>query len=210
MANNKTYMKQSSGDLQSRLKTRKLLGVGESEDGSVPLSKISQILGHDDHYLITFPAGLRLWQVTSAVAFTAIAILAMCFPLGLFETVFVTSSNQESILPIRLFGGAITCLALLYWSAIKSVSRHIIRWTLLTEILYLSIQTLVMFCSLLGSGAFSFSSILVLCLFVMSAAISVHYYASLSMSGSGISTRWLWATIQTVIADLTGENDKND
>ncbi|XP_072047884.1 tumor protein p53-inducible protein 11-like isoform X2 [Amphiura filiformis] len=199
------FTKQSSGDLQSRLKTRKLLGVGENEDGSVPLSKISQILGHDDHYLINLPAGLRLWQVTTAVAFTAIASLAMCFPVGLFETVFASSCGQESVLPIRLFGGAITCLALLYWSAIKSVSRHIIRWTLLTEILYLTIQTLVMFLSLLGNGAFSFSSILVLALFVMSITISIHFYATLS----GISSRWLWATYQAITSDLTG-SDKTD
>jgi hypothetical protein len=34
------YRKHSSGDLHSRLKTRKLLGVGETDDGDVHRSKV--------------------------------------------------------------------------------------------------------------------------------------------------------------------------
>ncbi|XP_038049598.1 tumor protein p53-inducible protein 11-like isoform X2 [Patiria miniata] len=132
--------KQSSGDLQSRLKTRKLLGVGECEDGSVPVSKISQILGSDDHYLMTLPNGLRLWQVATALVFTAVALLAMIFPVALFDAIFASNCSADAILPIRLFGAALTCLGLLFWSAVKSVSRYIIRWTLLSQVLYLSIQ----------------------------------------------------------------------
>ena len=35
------FRKHSSGDLHSRLKTRKLLGVGETDDGDVHRSKVS-------------------------------------------------------------------------------------------------------------------------------------------------------------------------
>jgi hypothetical protein len=62
-----------------------------------------------------------------------------------------------------------------------------------------------MFISLMSNGSLSFSSILVLALFLMSVAISIHFYATLS----GISSRWLWATYQAITADLTG-SDKTD
>ena len=38
-----TCRKHSSGDLHSRLKTRKLLGVGETDDGDVHRSKVSSV-----------------------------------------------------------------------------------------------------------------------------------------------------------------------
>ena len=41
-----SYRKHSSGDLHSRLKTRKLLGVGETDDGDVHRSKV-KVQGHD-------------------------------------------------------------------------------------------------------------------------------------------------------------------
>ena len=40
-AASRCFRKHSSGDLHSRLKTRKLLGVGETDDGDVHRSKVS-------------------------------------------------------------------------------------------------------------------------------------------------------------------------
>ncbi|KAI8783403.1 tumor protein p53-inducible protein 11 isoform X2, partial [Biomphalaria glabrata] len=62
--------KHSSGDLHSRLKTRKLLGVGETDDGDIHRSKLSQILGHSDQLYIRLPYGLRIWQLLIAIMFT--------------------------------------------------------------------------------------------------------------------------------------------
>ncbi|XP_071798146.1 tumor protein p53-inducible protein 11-like isoform X2 [Asterias amurensis] len=196
-------MKQSSGDLQSRLKTRKLLGVGECEDGSVPVSKISQILGNDDHYLLTLPNGLRLWQVATALVFSAVALLAIMFPVPLFDAIFASNCGPDAILPIRLFGAALSCLGLLFWSAVKSVSRYIIRWTLLSQVLYLSIQATVMMCTLCGSLSFNFPSVLVLLVVVMAITISLYFYAILS----GFSAKWLWKP-KMIIYDMPV--DKND
>ena len=39
------FRKHSSGDLHSRLKTRKLLGVGETDDGDVHRSKVRKTAG---------------------------------------------------------------------------------------------------------------------------------------------------------------------
>ncbi|XP_022108651.1 tumor protein p53-inducible protein 11-like isoform X2 [Acanthaster planci] len=196
--------KQSSGDLQSRLKTRKLLGVGECEDGSVPVSKISQILGSDDHYLMTLPNGLRLWQVATAIVFSAVALLAMIFPVPLFDAIFASNCSADAILPIRLFGAALTCLGLLFWGAVKSVSRYIIRWTLLSQVLYLSIQATVMMCSLYGSLSFNFSSVLVLLVLFMAITISLYFYAILS----GFNAKWLWKP-KMVTYDVSSA-DKSD
>ncbi|XP_071487578.1 tumor protein p53-inducible protein 11-like isoform X1 [Diadema antillarum] len=172
--------KQSSGDLQSRLKTRKLLGVGECEDGSVPLSKISQILGSDDHYLINFPAGLRLWQVTTAIVFTSVSLLCIFFPVSLFNLLFASECGRDAVLPIRLFGAAVTCLALLFWSAVKSVSRYVIRWTLLAEVLYLSIQVTVIWFTLWETTFLSFTSFLILATMAMAIVISLYFYCTLA------------------------------
>lgn len=52
--------KHSCGDLVSRLKSRKLLGVGESS-GEIHRSKISQLLGHSEHLFTRYPNGFWHW-----------------------------------------------------------------------------------------------------------------------------------------------------
>ncbi|XP_041472139.1 tumor protein p53-inducible protein 11-like isoform X1 [Lytechinus variegatus] len=198
------YGKQSSGDLQSRLKTRKLLGVGECEDGSVPLSKISQILGSDDHYIINMPAGLRLWQVTTAVVFTSVSLLSIFFPVTIFNMLFSSGCGNDAVLPLRLFGAALICLALLFWSSVKSVSRYIIRWTLLAEVLYLSLQVMVVWFTLWDTNHFSFPSLLVVVTMVMAIIISLYFYSILA----GITFKTLLKG-RALFADFT-QNDKFD
>ncbi|RXM97504.1 Tumor protein p53-inducible protein 11 [Acipenser ruthenus] len=52
--------KHSQSDLVSRLKTRKILGVGgEDDDGEVHRSKISQVLGNEIKFSGREPLGLR-------------------------------------------------------------------------------------------------------------------------------------------------------
>uniref|UniRef100_A0A673TWR9 Tumor protein p53-inducible protein 11 n=1 Tax=Suricata suricatta TaxID=37032 RepID=A0A673TWR9_SURSU len=68
--------KHSQTDLVSRLKTRKILGVGgEDDDGEVHRSKISQVLGNEIKFAVREPLGLRVWQFASAVLFSGIAIM---------------------------------------------------------------------------------------------------------------------------------------
>ncbi|XP_037070005.1 tumor protein p53-inducible protein 11-like [Pollicipes pollicipes] len=59
----KLERKHSSGDLHSRLKTRKVLGVGATDNGDVHRSKISQVLGHNEHLYVRFPRGLLGWYL---------------------------------------------------------------------------------------------------------------------------------------------------
>uniref|UniRef100_A0A8C9MJF4 Tumor protein p53-inducible protein 11 n=1 Tax=Serinus canaria TaxID=9135 RepID=A0A8C9MJF4_SERCA len=68
--------KHSQTDLVSRLKTRKILGVGgEDDDGEVHRSKISQVLGNEIKFAVREPLGLRVWQLVSAVMFSGVAVM---------------------------------------------------------------------------------------------------------------------------------------
>ncbi|PIO26037.1 hypothetical protein AB205_0215720 [Aquarana catesbeiana] len=68
--------KHSQTDLVSRLKTRKILGVGgEDDDGEVHRSKISQVLGNEIKFAVREPIGLRVWQFLSALMFTGVAVM---------------------------------------------------------------------------------------------------------------------------------------
>uniref|UniRef100_G1PZW7 Tumor protein p53-inducible protein 11 n=1 Tax=Myotis lucifugus TaxID=59463 RepID=G1PZW7_MYOLU len=99
--------KHSQTDLVSRLKTRKILGVGgEDDDGEVHRSKISQVLGNEIKFAVREPLGLRVWQFVSAVLFSGIAVMALAFPDQLYDAVF-DGAQVTSKTPIRLYGGAL-------------------------------------------------------------------------------------------------------
>uniref|UniRef100_A0A8D2N7P0 Tumor protein p53-inducible protein 11 n=1 Tax=Zonotrichia albicollis TaxID=44394 RepID=A0A8D2N7P0_ZONAL len=99
--------KHSQTDLVSRLKTRKILGVGgEDDDGEVHRSKISQVLGNEIKFAVREPLGLRVWQLVSAVMFSGVAVMALAFPDQLFDAIFEEESVSSKT-PIRLYGGAL-------------------------------------------------------------------------------------------------------
>ncbi|XP_010840626.1 PREDICTED: tumor protein p53-inducible protein 11 [Bison bison bison] len=134
--------KHSQTDLVSRLKTRKILGVGgEDDDGEVHRSKISQVLGNEIKFAVREPLGLRVWQFVSAVLFSGIAIMALAFPDQLYDAVF-DGVQVTSKTPIRLYGGALLSISLIMWNALYTAEKVIIRWTLLTEACYFSVQFL--------------------------------------------------------------------
>ncbi|CAG5132112.1 unnamed protein product [Candidula unifasciata] len=131
--------KHSSGDLHSRLKTRKLLGVGETDDGDIHRSKLSQILGHSDQLYIKLPYGLRIWQIVMAIMFTMTGLWALVLPSQIFQTLDTTEDHITS-LPVRLYGGAVLSLSVVYWMTLNSQDRDIIRMCLLSSIVYFGIQ----------------------------------------------------------------------
>ncbi|XP_016421595.1 tumor protein p53-inducible protein 11-like [Sinocyclocheilus rhinocerous] len=97
--------KHSQTDLVSRLKSRKVLGVGgEDDDGEVHRSKISQMLGNEMKFAVREPIGLRLWLLVSAVLFTSTSLMALAFPSQLYEIIFEITTSRISI---RLYGGAL-------------------------------------------------------------------------------------------------------
>ncbi|XP_048402129.1 tumor protein p53-inducible protein 11-like isoform X2 [Stegostoma tigrinum] len=135
--------KHSQTDLVSRLKTRKILGVGgKDDDGEVHRSKISQVLGNEMKFTMREPLGLRIWQVVSAVMFSVVAIMALIFPDRLYEVVFDEDGTSTKI-SVRLYGGALLSISLIMWHALYTAEKLIIRWTLLTEACYFTVQFIV-------------------------------------------------------------------
>ncbi|XP_069134030.1 tumor protein p53-inducible protein 11-like isoform X1 [Argopecten irradians] len=151
----KLEKKHSSGDLHSRLKTRKLLGVGETDDGDVHRSKLSQILGHSDQLYVRLPPGLRIWHIFLATVFSAIAVWAFMFPAHLFDSTFNTDEGQNLRLPVRLYGTALICLSMIFWNTLNTVDKDIIRLVLLSSVIFFTLQTIVITVATLGQGFFT-------------------------------------------------------
>ncbi|XP_076471546.1 tumor protein p53-inducible protein 11-like isoform X2 [Babylonia areolata] len=140
--------KLSSSDLHSRLKTRKVLGVGETDDGDVHRSKLSQILGHSDQLYVRLPWGLRVWQFILALSFTVVSLWALILPSHIFDVTFESDEGKYVTLPVRLYGTALLALSLFHWHTVSSSDRDIIRVALLSSAIYFFLQTLVTFISL--------------------------------------------------------------
>lgn len=135
--------KLSSSDLHSRLKTRKVLGVGETDDGDVHRSKLSQILGHSDQLYVRLPWGLRAWQFVLALSFTVVSLWALIMPSQLFDVTFETDEGKYVTLPVRLYGTALLALSLFHWNSLNVSDRDVIRAALLSSVVYFMLQIVV-------------------------------------------------------------------
>ncbi|XP_028287793.1 tumor protein p53-inducible protein 11b isoform X2 [Parambassis ranga] len=168
--------KHSQTDLISRLKSRKILGVGgEDDDGEVHRSKISQVLGNEIKFTMREPIGLRVWIFISAVGFTVMALMALALPNQLYEVVFEEELSTTSI-SVRLYGGALLSLALIMWNGLYTAEKVIIQWTLLSEACYFAIQFLVTSITLMELGILPNAAILLLLSRVLFLVVTVSYY----------------------------------
>ncbi|XP_069134031.1 tumor protein p53-inducible protein 11-like isoform X2 [Argopecten irradians] len=172
----KLEKKHSSGDLHSRLKTRKLLGVGETDDGDVHRSKLSQILGHSDQLYVRLPPGLRIWHIFLATVFSAIAVWAFMFPAHLFDSTFNTDEGQNLRLPVRLYGTALICLSMIFWNTLNTVDKDIIRLVLLSSVIFFTLQTIVSALCVPLSTSLCTAPILWLCARLVTIGISSYFY----------------------------------
>uniref|UniRef100_A0A8C3NZB5 Tumor protein p53-inducible protein 11 n=1 Tax=Cyanoderma ruficeps TaxID=181631 RepID=A0A8C3NZB5_9PASS len=168
--------KHSQTDLVSRLKTRKILGVGgEDDDGEVHRSKISQVLGNEIKFAVREPLGLRVWQLVSAIMFSGVAIMALAFPDQLFDAIFEEEAVSSKT-PIRLYGGALLSIALIMWNALYTAEKAIIRWSLLAEACYFAVQFLVTTVSLVESSRIATGAVLLLVSRALFILVSIYYY----------------------------------
>uniref|UniRef100_A0A8C6UKN2 Tumor protein p53-inducible protein 11 n=1 Tax=Neogobius melanostomus TaxID=47308 RepID=A0A8C6UKN2_9GOBI len=155
--------KHSQTDLISRLKSRKILGVGgEDDDGEVHRSKISQMLGNEIKFAGREPVGLRLAK-------------ALVFPNQLYELVFEEELSTTS-LSVRLYGGALLSLSLIMWNGIYTTEKIVIQWTLLSEACYFAVQFLVTSVTLLELGMLPNAAILLLLSRVLFLSVTMSYY----------------------------------
>ncbi|XP_036400317.1 tumor protein p53-inducible protein 11-like [Megalops cyprinoides] len=168
--------KHSQTDLVSRLKTRKILGVGgEDDDGEVHRSKISQMLGNEMKFAVREPVGLRMWILFSAVMFTLMALMALALPNQLYEVVFDDQLSATRV-SVRLFGGALLSISLIMWNGLYTAEKVIIQWTLLTEACYFGVQFLVTSIILMETGSVSNAAILLLLSQVLFLIVTLAYY----------------------------------
>lgn len=168
--------KHSQSDLVSRLKTRKILGVGgEDDDGEVHRSKISQVLGNEIKFAVREPLGLRVWQFLSALTFTVIAVMALTFPDELYDVVF-DKGTVGSKTSTRLYGGALFSISLIIWNSMYTSEKVIIRWTLLTEVCYLSIQLIVTTVTMIEIGFVTIASSALVCGCLLFVLVSAYFY----------------------------------
>lgn len=126
--------KHSTGDLLSRLKTRKVLGVGETENGDVHRSKISQLLGHNEHLYMKFPKGYWAWQVAMASFMTFEGGLLYFFPHQVQRFFLPVSMVTDVAVPPILaahqcHGAALLGFAILLWKFVDNRDRAEARAT---------------------------------------------------------------------------------
>uniref|UniRef100_A0A3P8RRK9 Tumor protein p53-inducible protein 11 n=1 Tax=Amphiprion percula TaxID=161767 RepID=A0A3P8RRK9_AMPPE len=162
--------KHSQTDLISRLKSRKILGVGgEDDDGEVHRSKISQMLGNELKFAVREPIGLR------AELCFCFPTQALMFPNQLYEVVFEEELSTTSI-SVRLYGGALLSLALIMWNGLYTAEKVIIQWTLLSEACYFAVQFLVTSITLMEIGILPNAAILLLISRVLFLVVTMSYY----------------------------------
>ncbi|CAF3714212.1 unnamed protein product [Rotaria sp. Silwood1] len=116
-----TSRKSSCGDLQSRLKVRKVLGVGDTAG-----SKISQILGHSDHLIFQLPPKLTSWLLLTTTLYSCFTVMGLLCPsylrfilLGNFESTLHLATSYAflaTILGLTLRSGDKTSLQLVLFS----------------------------------------------------------------------------------------------
>ncbi|XP_056907578.1 tumor protein p53-inducible protein 11b isoform X1 [Takifugu flavidus] len=168
--------KHSQTDLISRLKSRKILGVGgEDDEGEVHRSKISQVLGNEIKFAGREPIGLRLWILISAIGFTVMALMALVFPNQLYEVVFEEELSTTNI-SVRLYGGALLSLALIMWNCLYTAEKIVIQWTLLSEACYFTVQFLVTSITLIEIGILPNAAVLLLLSRVLFLVVTMAYY----------------------------------
>lgn len=135
--------KHSSGDLHSRLKTRKILGVGETDNGDIHRSKISQVLGHNEHLYVKLPRGFWSAHVAMGVGVTLEAGLLLLAPrlasrLGVmpFDDDDDDDDDIEDTTAARVAGAALAGLCVFVWSLLGTSDKHYARTMLLSMLTY--------------------------------------------------------------------------
>lgn len=135
--------RRSFDDAQSRLKCRKLLGIGGKEP-----SKVLQLLGRNDSYLINLPHGYRIWQIVTSVLILFFAVTALAFP-GTCLVAFGVNDPLASSLCARLLGGALIGIAVISWNT-EPLSASVVWNTLMLQYVYAGIASLSLICSFLS------------------------------------------------------------
>ncbi|XP_022780004.1 uncharacterized protein LOC111321399 isoform X1 [Stylophora pistillata] len=130
--------RRSFDDAQSRLKCRKLLGIGGKEP-----SKVLQVLGSHESYFISIPRGYETWQVVVPVFLTVVSIMLMIFPSYCLRALGDSkeSTSFAGSLCCRLLASALIGIAGISWET-KPITISSIKRILLLHSTYCGAATL--------------------------------------------------------------------
>ncbi|KAK8731647.1 hypothetical protein OTU49_007406 [Cherax quadricarinatus] len=128
--------KHSSGDLHSRLKTRKILGVGETDNGDIHRSKISQVLGHNEHLYVKLPRGFWSAHVVMGIWVTVETLLLLLTPGFASHLGLMPPDLPEATSASRVAGAALAGLCVFVWSLLGTSDKHYARTMLLSMLTY--------------------------------------------------------------------------
>ncbi|OXA38103.1 hypothetical protein Fcan01_27143 [Folsomia candida] len=148
-------MKHSSGDLHSRLKTRKMLGVGETDNGDIHRSKISQVLGHNEHLYLKLPKGYWNWQgfLASLLAFQAGFIILL--PESSAQLGLIGVQTPTHYVPSQYYAVTMLALSYLIWKFLNIKDKMVTRATLVAILLHFSSLCAVDLLHAIRSGQWS-------------------------------------------------------
>lgn len=120
-------LKRSFDDAQSRLKCRKLLGIGGKEP-----SKVLQVLGSHESYFISIPRGYETWQDVVPVFLSVVSLVLLIFPSQCLRAVGDSkeSTTFAGSLCCRLLASALIGIVGISWGAkpttISSIKRILV------------------------------------------------------------------------------------
>ncbi|CAB4009530.1 Hypothetical predicted protein [Paramuricea clavata] len=131
------FHKRSFDDAQSRLKSRKILGLGGKES-----SKVLQVLGNCEHIDTKLPPGLSVWLMLASLMFLAMALSCLLLFKPFSYLLGVDHSSRINVMEVRLLGATFTGLFGLTWLT-NATSYFVLRNVLLTHLIYFGIAALV-------------------------------------------------------------------
>lgn len=180
------YRKHSSGDLHSRLKTRKILGVGETDNGDIHRSKISQLLGHNEHLYVKFPRGYYTWHITMTLIFGFLGFINLFYPDYSFDIPKweneATKLSHQSDLACRFYGCASLSIAFIFASFWGTMDKGIVRNLLLAGAVCHSLQVLALISSQWGF-LLNWRTLLYLLVRIVLIFPNVYFYRNIGLCG---------------------------
>ncbi|XP_076313242.1 tumor protein p53-inducible protein 11-like isoform X6 [Tachypleus tridentatus] len=182
------YRKHSSGDLHSRLKTRKILGVGETDNGDIHRSKISQVLGHNEHLFVKFPRGFQVWHLSVAIIFTLCGLMNLFLPDQWYD---ITLKHQvigdlNANLATRFYGITLLALAFVLWSFWGTYDKNIARVLLSAVALCHFLQLIAMILHTWNEGELRLRRLLALVVRLILVSLNGYFYWALGRNPMGI------------------------
>ncbi|CAF1002438.1 unnamed protein product [Adineta steineri] len=166
------FMKNSCTDLQSRLKIRKILGVGDTAG-----SKVSQILGHSDHLVFQLPPKLAAWLLLTTTLFSCFTVMGLLWPSCLQ---FILPGGFESTLHL---GTSYAFLATMLGLTLRSGDKTSLRLVLFSLALFHGLSFFISIWFLKTSDT-KIKSMASLILHFGCLLINAHFYRSIIRSAS--------------------------